>query len=174
MGTGRLLGISDFGSSRVQSFYVVADGATLANARSGLVQQTYTRAGDSVTTNPVDWTTGRGWFMDLPAGEQANTRPAIAQGTVAFTTNTAGLNDCSASSYLYVLNVLNGHKITSLGFASSSLSTTDNSSGARALLSASGTAVAAGRTANGTSWKRDLSTGVVIPPSKNAWREIRR
>lgn len=98
IGTGRLLDISDFGSSRVQSFYAIADGATLANARSALVKQTYVKGADTLTSNPARWGTQRGWFIDLPAGEQENTRPVIARGAVAFVTNVAGSSDCSASS----------------------------------------------------------------------------
>ena len=176
VGTGRLLDITDFGSSRVQSFYAVSDGSTLANARSSLVQQVYTRATDSITTNSVNWLTQRGWFMDLPAGEHANTRPAIAQGTIAFSTNSAGTSDCSAASFLYVLNVLSGTKVAGLNFVGTQLSASANSSGARALLVRGGSpqVVAAGQTADGQSWSRGIVPSTTITPSKNAWREIRR
>ena len=75
VGTGRLLDIGDFGSTRTMSFYAIADGTALGNARSGLVRQTYTRATDTLTTNTVNWATDRGWYFDLPAGEQASTDP---------------------------------------------------------------------------------------------------
>jgi type IV pilus assembly protein PilY1 len=197
IGTGRLLDISDFGSSGVQSFYAIADGTTLSNARSSLVQQTYTRSTDSVTTNAVDWSATRGWFMDLPAGEQQNTRPVLSRGAIAFVTNVAGSSDCSASSYLYVLDVLSGQQYPTATFVSSQISATANSSGLNALLTAEGSLpqtcspqpctpppppppgtcshiVASGQTANGASWKRDITGCVTIDPSKNAWREIRR
>ena len=197
IGTGRLLDITDFGSTGVQTFYAIADGATLANARSSLVQQTYTRSGDTVTTNAVDWATTRGWYMDLPAGEQQNTRPALTRGAIAFVTNVAGSSDCSASSYLYVLNVLNGQRYMDSAYVATTISPTANSSGVNALLTSGdpppgcspepctpppppppGTncahIVGSGQTADGTSWKRDITSCVVINPSKNAWREVRR
>jgi type IV pilus assembly protein PilY1 len=196
IGTGRLLDITDFGNSSVQSFYAIADGATLANARSSLVQQTYTRATDTVSTNPVNWTTGRGWFMDLPAGEQENTRPVLSRGAISFVTNVAGGSDCTASSYLYVLDVLTGQKFAGATFAGTQISATTNSSGVNALLTDGGTGagcvsdcppppppppggdcqhiVGTGQTADGTTWRRDITTCVTINPSKNAWREIRR
>ncbi len=196
IGTGRLLDITDFGSSAVQSFYAIADGATLANARSSLVQQVYTRGGDTITSNPVDWTTGRGWFMDLPAGEHENTRPVIARGAIAFVTNVAGSSDCSASSYLYVLDVLSGQRYPGAAFVSVQISPTANSSGLNTLLTDGNPPptcvsdcppppppppggncqhiVGTGQTTDGLSWRRDITSCVTINPSKNAWREVRR
>ena len=198
VGTGRLLDITDFGSSRVQTMYAIADGTTLSNARSSLVSQTYTRSGDTITNNSVDWATQRGWYLDLPAGEQANTRPTIAYGAIAFTTNVNGGSDCSASSYLYVLDVLDGGRFAGASFVGSQISATANSSGVNALLTGGGGGsgggggggpppppppppgsdcqhiVGAGQTADGTPWNRDITTCVTINPSKNAWREIRR
>jgi type IV pilus assembly protein PilY1 len=179
----------------VQSFYAISDGAALSNARSALVQQVYTRSTDSTTTNPVDWATTRGWYMDLPAGEQENTRPVLTRGAIAFVTNVAGSSDCSASSYLYVLDVLSGQRYPGATYVGTQISGTVNSSGLNALLTAgsgSGSGggasgggggggstncshiVGSGQTADGVSWKRDITSCVTINPSKNAWREIRR
>ena len=144
-----------------------------------------------MTSNPVDWGTQRGWFIDLPAGEQENTRPVIARGAVAFVTNVAGSSDCSASSYLYVVDVLSGKKYDGASFVGTTISATANSSGLNALLTADGDGggggggggggstpcqhiVGSGQTADGASWRRDISSCVNITPSKNAWREIRR
>ncbi|HRD84883.1 MAG TPA: PilC/PilY family type IV pilus protein, partial [Rubrivivax sp.] len=138
VGTGRLLDITDFGSTAVQTMYGIADGTTLADARASLVEQTYTRATETITDNEVDWSTDRGWYLDLPAGELANTRPTIAYGAVAFTTNINGGSDCSASSYLYVLDVTDGGKYGGASFVSSLISATANSSGVNALLTADG------------------------------------
>lgn len=194
IGTGRLLDITDFGSAAVQSFYAISDGATLSNARSALVKQTYTRATDTTTTNPVDWATTRGWYMDLPAGEQENTRPVLTRGAIAFVTNVAGSSDCSASSYLYVLDVLNGQRYAGATYVGTQISATVNSSGLNALLTsdtggsgggASGGGgggggppcshiVGSGQTADGVSWKREITSCVSIKATKNAWREVRR
>lgn len=192
LGTGRLLDISDFGGSPRHTFYAISDGAYLDNARNGLVAQFYSRASDTVTGNAVDWATSRGWYLDLPLGEHANTRPAIARGAIAFVTNMAGSTDCSASSYLYLLNVLTGSGFPGASYVSTVISSTSNSSGLTALLTSGGAGgsggggggggappgcgyiVAAGQTTDGKSWSSKLTDCEKITPTKNAWREIRR
>lgn len=195
VGTGRLLDISDFGSSRTQTFYAIADGSTLSNARTSLVQQTYTATGDTVTDNAVDWAINRGWYLDLPSGQQANTRPAVARGAIAFVTNVAGASDCSASSYLYVLNVLSGSRYPGAAFVGSQISDTANTSGVTAVVTddtptnctgpdcgggGGGTPppcqhiVGLYQTGDGTSGSRDITGCVNIPGAKNAWRQVRR
>jgi type IV pilus assembly protein PilY1 len=174
VGTGRLLDIGDFGSSRVQSFYAVADGATLANARTGLVAQTYTRGTDTITANTIDWTTQRGWYLDLPAGEQANTDPIITYGAVAFVTNVQGGIDCSQSSWLYLLDIGKGTRVTGSDFVATSIATNANSSRVITLRTVNGKIVGSTHRSDNTVYQRDLPLGVTIPPSKNAWRELRR
>ncbi len=197
VGTGRLLDITDFGGTATHSFYAIADGATLPNARTVLAAQTYNKSTDTVTTVNVDWTTGRGWYLDLPMGEHANTRPAVSRGAVTFVTNLAGATDCSASSYLYVLDVLTGGKYNGASFVGTQLSPTAMSSGVNLLLTSGsppppciGPAcppnpnppsgdpcqhiVGSGQNADGVSWKRQITQCVSITPSKNAWREVRR
>jgi type IV pilus assembly protein PilY1 len=173
VGTGRLLDIGDFGGSQVQTMYAIADGATLSNARTALQQQTYSND-TTVTSNAVDWATQRGWYMDLPAGEKANSQPSIAYGAVAFVTNSNGSTDCSASSKLYVLDVKSGGFYGPAGFVSTTISDQANSSGVTALATASGKIIGSGQDADGNPWKRDLATAGAITPAKNAWREIRR
>jgi type IV pilus assembly protein PilY1 len=174
VGTGRLLDINDLGSTRVQSFYAVADGATLANARSGLTAQTYTRASDTITNVSVDWTTGRGWYVDLPAGEQANTNPVVTYGTVAFVTNKQGASDCSQSSYLYLLDINGGTKVATSDFVSSLISSNATSSRVITLRVVNGRIFGTTHRSDNTVYQRELPIGLTIPPSKNAWRELRR
>jgi type IV pilus assembly protein PilY1 len=174
VGTGRLMDISDFGNSRVQSIYAISDGATLVNARTSLVKQTYDRATDSMSNNPVDWSLKRGWYIDLPAGEQINTRPTIAYGGLAFVSNINGGTDCTASSYLYVVNALDGKKFVGANFVSTLVSKTSNSSGVTALLTTGQKIVGAGQDADGKPWEREITAGTPILPGKNAWIEIRR
>jgi type IV pilus assembly protein PilY1 len=139
VGTGRLLDVTDFGSSAVESMYAIADGALLTNARSNLVQQTYNPSGSgTLTTSPVDWTTQRGWFVDFPAGEQANTRPIIAYGSLTFATNTTGASDCSASARVYIIDVLTGGQFKGADLVSWAISTTSNVSSIAALMTRSG------------------------------------
>ena len=174
VGTGRLLDIGDFGSSAVRTFYAIADGTTLPNARSGLAQVVYTKGTDTITAPTVDWTTGRGWYMDLPAGEQANTEPAVARGLVAFTTNVAGATDCSASSYLYVINLVTGDKSTATNFVGTTISATANSSRASLWLTETGDVVGTGQTTDGKPFKVNVTPKKIIAPNKNAWRDVRR
>jgi type IV pilus assembly protein PilY1 len=174
LGTGRLLDITDFGSAKVQSIYAIADGPTLTNARATLVQQTYDRATDSLSSNAVNWATQRGWFVDLPAGEQINTRPTIAYGGLAFVSNINGGADCSASSYLYVVGALDGKKFPGTTFVGTLVSATSNSSGVTALLTTGQKIVGAGQDADGKPWERQITSGSPILPGKNAWIEIRR
>jgi type IV pilus assembly protein PilY1 len=179
IGTGRLLDIGDFGKTTVQSIYAIADtGTTLSTPRSSLAQQTYVRgatpAQDTLTGPTVDWSTGRGWFIDLPAGEQINTRPTIAYGGLAFVSNLNGGSDCTAKSYLYVVNALSGKKFKGTDFIGTVVSETSNSSGVTALLTTGQKIVGAGQDADGKPWERQITSGVPILPGKNAWIEIRR
>lgn len=174
VGTGRLLHIGDFGSTRTQTMYAIADGATLSNARSSLVAQTYNQGTDTISSNPVDFASDRGWYVDLPAGQQANTQPTIANGALAFTTNTSGATDCSASSRLYVLDLLTGGKFNGADFVSVEISPTANSSGVTALSTTGQKIVGSGQDADGKPWEREIVKTQAITPAKNAWREIRR
>ena len=191
IGTGRLLDPSDWGNtnSQSQSFYAIADGATIDPARGSLVAETYTHSGDALTTSPVNWATQRGWYMDLPTGEQANTQPSLAYGAVTFTTNAAGATDCSAASWLYVMDVLSGGASPGLGFVSMQVSATANVSSARTVLTVQsptppgpgpgpqdcpGGLVALMQTTDGHTYQKCVSPPQQINPSKNSWREVRR
>lgn len=191
IGTGRILDIGDFGSTNTQTMYAIADGTTLANPRSSLVAQVYNAGADTITGNAVDWATDRGWYVDLPAGEQANTQPAIAYGALAFVTNVAGGTDCTASSKLYVLSLLTGGYSEDVGYISATISDTAMASRVTAVVTndtvpvgdngggdprdCTGGGVAfVGQDADGNSNCKKGPSGKQITPAKNAWREIRR
>ena len=174
VGTGRLLDIGDFGSSNVQSFYAIADGATLTNARSGLIRQTYTRATDTMSTNTVNWTTNRGWYFDLTAGEQSNTDPTVAYGAVAFVTNVNGASDCSQSAYMYLIDIGTGTKVSTSTFVSQTIATNATSSRVIALRVVNGRIIGTTHRSDNTVYQREMPVGQTIQPAKNAWREIRR
>ncbi len=181
VGTGRVLDITDFGSTRTQSFYAIADGATLANARAGLTARTYNRAAEDGTTaaTPLtgaafDWSTGRGWYFDLPAGEQANTMPVVTYGTVAFVTNKNGSSDCSQQSWMYLVDIGTGKKVPTSTFVGTLISNTANASNLITLRTVNGQIYATAHRSDDTVYQQQLPLGTVIPPSKNAWRELRR
>jgi type IV pilus assembly protein PilY1 len=172
IGTGRILDITDMGNSTVQTFYAIADGDTISPARDSLVQQTYTHTGDQLTSNPVDWTSKRGWYMDLPTGEQANTHPRISYGAVSFVTNVTGATDCSASSYLYVLDVASGGKVPGAAYVSTQISASANASGPTPVASNSGQPYDLLQTNDGQAKTEVLPAQQKVQPSKNSWREV--
>ena len=174
VGTGKLLDVTDWGTNATNTFYAIADGATLATPRSTLVQQTYVRSTDTLTASAVDWGTQRGWFVDLPTKEHANTRPAIAYGGVAFVTNIAGANDCSASSYLYVIDVEKGDKVAGATSVSEVLFDKANSTGITAVVTATGDLRGMVRSYDGERKQPALPGKDIINPSKNSWREVRQ
>ncbi len=178
IGTGRLLDKADFGGSRVNSIYAIADGAELLNsARQNLVTKTINVAGNgSITGADVDWATQRGWFADLPAAEHINYRPVLAYGVLAFVANQTGGMDCSASSRLYLIDAITGNRTDRASFVTSVLSPTSNSTGLTALLTKDGRTIRfiTRDYAGGKSVEREMSAGAAAVPAKNSWREIRR
>ena len=158
VGTGRLLDISDFGSTEVQSL--------LRHRRRRDAGQRPQRPGRSAPTTgrrhaqrrrAVDWAADRGWYLDLPAGDQVNTRPTLAYGAVAFVTNTNGGTDCAASSRLWVIDLLSGGAFGGTDYVSTVISDTANSSGVTALLTADGKIIGSGQDADGKPWQRDIT-----------------
>lgn len=176
VGTGRLLDIGDFGSARTQTFYAVAEGDLIDSARTSLKVRTYTRGSNpEVSGADMDWTTDRGWYMDIPAGEQINTDPIVAYGAVAFVSNKQGSTDCSQQSYMYLVDVNSGKAVAAnAGSASQLLSNNATSSRVVVLRDAGGTLHGTVQLSDRTIKTTTLPLGTVIPPAKNAWREIRR
>ena len=174
VGTGRLLDVSDFGSGLTQSFYAIADGANLPNARAGLVRQTYTRATDTMSANAVNWATDRGWYVDLPAGEQANTDPIVAYGAVAFVTNVNGSSNCAQSSFMYLVDIGTGTKVADSTFVSQTIATNATASRVITLRVVNGKIIGVAHRSDNSVYQRELPLGQVIRPAKNSWKEVRR
>jgi type IV pilus assembly protein PilY1 len=190
VGTGRILDITDFGNSATQSIYGIADtGTALTNPRGGsLVKQPL--VADAAQVNAVDWSSKRGWYVDLPAGQHANTEPSVGYGFVGIVANQAGSTDCSASSTLYVLNILTGGYDESMGYLSTTISNTAMASSVTAVVTTGSGATGGGgdpadcdgaggiaflgQDADGNSKCKKGSKGPPINPAKNSWREIRR
>lgn len=196
IGTGRLLNVGDFGNTAVQSFYAIADGSTLSNARSSLVAQSYVRSTDTLTSSAVTWATDRGWYVDLPAGDQANTRPSLGFGAIAFTTNRTGATDCSAATYLWFIDAVNGSKMSSLTYVATQLANDANGSAVNLVRTRDGgngggpspspsptptptgecppgSVVALVQDTNGRTTATCGPPATSIAPSRNSWREVR-
>lgn len=118
VGTGLYFGDSDVPgtvganshATQTQTMYVLVDDTsstpTITPLRSNLVQQTVTTGG-VFTTSQVDYSTKKGWYIDLPtSGERINTDPAIGLTTLVFTTNVPNSNPCTpgGTSYLYAMD----------------------------------------------------------------------
>lgn len=105
--TGKYLELSDLTNTQKQSLFAIKDDATttLTNPRSTLIEQTLTTATSStrtVTANAtaVDFTTGRGWFLDFPdSGERNNVDPLLVAGTLLVPTNVPSNTVCSPGGY---------------------------------------------------------------------------
>ena len=143
VGSGRYLGATDLSDLSVQSIYAIKDnggtttsGSLWGNPRSdtsstGFVQQTLTGgtcgisslcvAGTPIRTgssNAVDLTTQKGWFVDLPGvAERANTDPALALGTLAVTTNLLEPTACTVGgkSFLNYFDYRTGQAVSTAG-----------------------------------------------------------
>jgi type IV pilus assembly protein PilY1 len=181
VGTGRLLGLDDMGQSDTQSFYAIKDtGTELTAVRSHLAERTLTDPEDDmqdIEGDAFSWETSNGWYVDLPAGQLVNTDPAVAFGAVVFVANKADMDDCSASSYLYVMDVATGLKAGEMTWASKELSDVYNSSG----VTLGGTGGGGGgdvffwdQLGSGVAGGGTLPIVKPIPARKNAWRQIHR
>ena len=108
--TGKLLGTSDTSTTQVQSIYAFADDLTgtaiTIRGNSAYVQQTLSATGPdtrTATSNAVDWTTQKGWYVDLPdTGERANVDPILQLGTLVVPTNVPSNDTCVAGGYGWV------------------------------------------------------------------------
>jgi type IV pilus assembly protein PilY1 len=107
-GTGKYLETADLSNTQRQSFYAIQDDdatTTFINPRTSLVQQTlslvtgYTSLRTS-TTNPVDFSTGRGWFVDLPdTGERVNLEAKLISQVLIVASLVPSNTACSPGGY---------------------------------------------------------------------------
>lgn len=107
VGTGKFLEVSDLQNTPTNSVYVFKDKDTAVTiSRSSLVRQIMSSS-RVVTTSPVDFTAGNGWYMDFPAsGERVNIDPLLADGVLRMPTLVPSSTSCSGAGYGY-MNTLN-------------------------------------------------------------------
>ena len=138
-GTGRYVFKNDDQNTQVQTMYGIwdkLDGATVGSSSRGNLQQqtisTTTVAVDetssfdgtsttqsvtykTVSSNTVDWTTKRGWYINLPeTGERVAFSPEIRGGSVLrFNTVVPSSDICEAggTSWEYFVNALTGARL---------------------------------------------------------------
>ncbi|MES2536089.1 MAG: PilC/PilY family type IV pilus protein [Pseudomonadota bacterium] len=130
--TGRYMGATDLldASKTQQSIYAIKD--TLANTSLGkvrasaadLVQQTLTAvtggAGRSTSTNPVNWATNNGWYVDLnpgntSPGERVTVEMQQQLGLLTVVANVPESNSCTVGGYawLYHFDIRSGQYVQS-------------------------------------------------------------
>jgi type IV pilus assembly protein PilY1 len=138
VGTGQYLGSPDLSTTLVQSEYAIKDDnatTTLVNPGGSprnsttLVQQTLTTANGvrTASNNPVDFTTGRGWYVDFPdSGERVNIDGKLVQGTLLVPTIVPSNTVCAPGGYgwLNYFNYQTGSSVDTSGVVSSSYSNT--------------------------------------------------
>ena len=123
VGTGRYLGTSDLASTAQQSLYVLKDslqpeGLGQVRREGVLAQQVLTAqegGGRGMTTQPVDWASGAGWYVDLDPGgaspgERINVDMQVELGVLKAVGNVPSAAVCSrgGSSWLYALDLATG------------------------------------------------------------------
>lgn len=113
VGTGKYLEVADLSNTQKQTIYAIKDdgsSSTLINPRTTLVQQTMTNNTDAnnldtrvvTSANPVNFFTGRGWFVDLPVtGERVNVEGKLNLGALQFPTTIPSTTACSPGGYSY-------------------------------------------------------------------------
>jgi len=135
-GTGRYLtnqaSDNDLTNTSIQSFYGIWDNGVAITTidRSDLQSQTITFQGESSKTdpngntvtnsvrttsqNPIDWSTQKGWYLDLvyssAVGERVVSTPLIKSDRVIFVTLIPNTDPCSpgGESWLMEINTLTG------------------------------------------------------------------
>lgn len=106
LGTGQFLGTSDKASTQTQTIYALRDdlSATPISGRSQLTSQTLSAIASGVrtvtTTAAVDWSTKKGWYIDLPvSAERVNVDPQLQKGTLIVASNVPNTEVCSAGGF---------------------------------------------------------------------------
>jgi len=126
-GTGKYLEHADLTTTTTQTLYGIWDDkedgsvSTVTGGRAKLVEQTIlgevTVSGDSyrVTSNAtVDYSSKRGWYMDLPAGERVAYNPIPRDGRFVFVTLIPDSSDpCAAGGggWIMELDYLDGSRL---------------------------------------------------------------
>jgi len=106
LGTGRFLGSTDKSDTQTQTIYALRDdlSATPISGRSELTVQTMSAISSGqrtvTTTTAVDWSTKKGWYIDLPvSAERVNVDPQLQKGTLIVASNVPNTDACSAGGF---------------------------------------------------------------------------
>jgi type IV pilus assembly protein PilY1 len=194
VGTGQYLGETDIPgviganthASQRQTMYGLVDdlsnpsGATavITPLRSNLVQQTITTGltDRTITSNAVDYSTKKGWYVDLPAtGERVNTNPVLALGALVFTSNIPNSDVCSPGgvSWLNMLDYKTGGTLPGLDKASWSLGNVLSSRPILIQLGDGTVKILIRKSDASTASLTGYSPGVPVATRRVSWKEVR-
>jgi type IV pilus assembly protein PilY1 len=125
-GTGLYLQETDKSSTSQQTFYGIWDnGTSLSTAtRTNLVEQEIIAASSQAgfqtsTQNNVDWSTDKGWYMDLPnSGERVAYDPTLFRSIIYFTSLEPSADICKngGTSWDTFLDGMTGQSLSSAVF----------------------------------------------------------
>lgn len=162
-GTGMYLQLSDITDTQQQTVYGIwDDGSPVTGGLLNLQQQTVTgttiltgRTYRTVSSNPVNWTVKKGWYLNLPSsGERVAVDLLIRNSRVLVTTLVPNANLCSAggTSWLMELDYSTGGQLASSVFDTNQDGVVNSSD-----------AVTSGLAANGIASTPSVLTGFGTP-----------
>jgi type IV pilus assembly protein PilY1 len=126
-GTGQYMTLSDIDSTEIQSYYAIWDNGSPVTTTDrselqvqSIVSQTI-EFGQSVretSANTIDWSTKRGWYLDLEAGERITVRPLLIYDRTLFLTRKPSRDQCSpgGQSWLVQLEAATGSRYATAVF----------------------------------------------------------
>ncbi|MCC2974008.1 pilus assembly protein [Massilia sp. IC2-476] len=185
-GTGRLLDITDVGSTAVQSAYVLKDSGTAIGADAwrgaGMSRRTLTKiegaGGDTYTIagGEVNLASQAGWYVDFDrdSGERVNLDPKIVLGTLTVVTNLPSSSSaCSVggTSNIYELDVCTARPVREV--AGSTLSNNSAVVGFINIGLPNGETKTIATTADGKTVTKDHNPASTMPTRRAGWRRVR-
>ncbi|MEO8524855.1 MAG: PilC/PilY family type IV pilus protein [Caldimonas sp.] len=187
VGTGKLLGASDFGDVQVQSVYGIVDPMTAGpvygqlrttfkpltmTSVSGGSARTIACTGSTVQCGSTD-----GWVVNLPdSGERVNIDMTLARGTLIFASNVPTDVPCSTggTSWLNFLNFSTGLAVTTSPNLEVSVQSVNSLATGLNIIGLQGRLIGVRRFTNATNTEKDPIPFDTQPPGgkRISWREI--
>jgi Tfp pilus tip-associated adhesin PilY1 len=195
VGTGKLLGASDFAVQQVQSVYGIVDKMTPGPVYPGSLRTTFkplemtTLAGTTRTVNCTGTTaqcgSTDGWVVDLvwddgdpltpyPSGERVNVQMVLARGTLIFASNIPSDRPCDTggTSWLNYLSFATGLPVSTSGSVTSVSSYNSLATGVT-VISIKGKLYSERRFTDATNDLNEVPFDTPPPTGKRiSWREI--
>lgn len=161
-GTGKYLELTDNTSTATQTIYGIRDIGSGTVSATALQLQTLAGSTRTVSTTSVDWTTQKGWYLDLPASRERITGiPKLVRGIFFFNTLIPSTSPCDAggTGWLMAVDPLTGGRTSSPSFDGDGDGVFDSAVGGLEILGIGGTTFLEG--APGSS----VGLGIVVTPT---------